>query len=78
MNKLLLIGMCITLLILVSCTPSYEDCLESDKESKILIYKYKSDHTEEECFEYCDNLCFNNPEPGTSWVDEKCVQLCED
>ncbi len=78
MNKIILICSFILLLLLISgCSEKRQDCVDDDAESIILIYEYGKEHTIRECFDYCDNMCFDGLFPSNSWTDKYCAELCK-
>ena len=78
MNKLILIVLVVVMFLVAGCSNLGECCVDGEAESIILIYEYSETHMVRECYQYCDNLCFNgNIFPGNSWTDKKCAELCK-
>lgn len=79
MNKLIIIGLLLSLLFLSGCSSCN---LQTRQQSMISILDYRDNHTRSECIlycdpqEFCDNIINSIDDPVNSWTEKDCLEFC--
>ena len=77
MNKKLILGLCILILVILVSGCNKQDSSISKLDSQIMIYDYSKNHTFKDCVYYCDSLEFYNFLGNATWRSTHCFDLCQ-